>query len=82
MNCFSCVPLELLYVAIISVSSLLKVVAVFFFFFLKPRTILFAVKLFKKELLVHLVARRNNCKEYLAAFQGSGVIPCSTLSYT
>ena len=30
MNCFSCVPLELLYVAIISVSSLLKVVAVFF----------------------------------------------------
>ena len=32
MNCFSCVPLELLYVAIISVSSLLKVVAVFFFF--------------------------------------------------
>ena len=31
MNCFSCVPLELLYVAIISVSSLLKVVAVFFF---------------------------------------------------
>ena len=30
MNCFSCVPLEVLYVAIISVSSLLKVVAVFF----------------------------------------------------
>ena len=38
MNCFSCVPLELLYVAIISVSSLLKVVAVFFFFFLLNHT--------------------------------------------
>ena len=31
MNCFSCVPLEVLYVAIISIISLLKVVAVFFF---------------------------------------------------
>ena len=34
MNCFSCVPLEVLHVAIISVSSLVKVVAVFCFCFL------------------------------------------------
>ena len=39
MNCFSCVPLEVLYVAIISVSSLVKVVAVFCFcFFLVNHT--------------------------------------------